>query len=145
MAIDPNMTIDAGSAALGGIIGFAAAAFVLFAVLMLILLIAIYIYTSLATMAIAKKTKTKNAWLAWIPIANVYLLTQMAKVSGLWTLMLLAYFLPYVGALTVIGFSTWFYWRIAKRIGFPGWTSLLMIIPIVNFVILGLYAWSKAK
>lgn len=102
-----------------------------------------YIFAAFALMAIAKKTKTKNSWMAWIPIANLYLVTQMAKLNGLWTLILLAWFVPAVGGLIVAGVGIWMFWRIAERIKMPGWTSLLLIVPIVNLIVLGIYAWKK--
>ena len=77
--------------------GIFVALFAAFFLIMLILVLATYIYTSLAIMAIAKRTKTENAWLAWIPIANFYLITQIAKQNGLWTLALLAGFIPFIG------------------------------------------------
>ena len=33
--------------------------------------IVVYIYTAIVLMVIAQKTKTPNAWLAWIPIERV--------------------------------------------------------------------------
>lgn len=109
----------------------------------LIFVLAMYVFGALALMAIANKTKTDNAWLAWIPIANFYLITQMAGQSGWWTLALLGIFIPFFGSLAVIGISIWFFWIIAERINMPGWTSILLLIPIVNFAIIGIYAWSK--
>jgi len=108
----------------------------------LILVLGIYIFASLALMAIAKKTRTPNAWMAWIPIANFYLITQMAGVSGIWTLVLLAMFVP-LGNLLILGATIWMFWRIAEEIDMPGWTSLLLILPIINLVILGIYAWKE--
>lgn len=124
---------------LGG--GLAAAA-ISVVIISLIIFVALYVYGALALMAIAKKTKTKNAWLAWIPIANFYLVTQMAKMNGLWTLILLAALIPF-GNLVALGVTIWFFWIIAERIKYPGWTSLLLLIPVVNLVILGLWAWKK--
>jgi hypothetical protein len=40
---------------------------------------AIYIYMSMALMTIATKTNTPNGWLAWIPIANIFLMLQIAR------------------------------------------------------------------
>ncbi len=107
-----------------------------------IVFVAIYIYVALALMAIARKTKTKDEWLAWIPIANFYLLTQMARKSGRWTWLLLAMFLPF-GGLFVAAVGIWLFWLVAERIKFPGWISLLLIVPFVNLVVLGILAWKK--
>ena len=116
----------------------------MFAGLLLILLLvvlALYVYTSLALMFIARRTNTPNAWLAWIPIANVYLLTQIAQVSGWWTLAVLIGAIPILGFIVLTGLSLWWFWRVAERVGMPGWTGLLMIIPVVNLIMLGVFAW----
>lgn len=123
----------------GGISGL----FFAMGMFMLIIWIALYVYLAIALMAIAKKTKTPNRWLAWIPIANFYLLTQMADVSELWTLMLLAMIIPIFGALAVLVCGIWMFWRVAEKINMPGWTSLLLVIPLLNLIVLGIYAWYK--
>jgi len=56
----------------------------------LIIGLALYVYSSWALMTIAKKTDTPNAWLAWIPIANLYLMTQVAQIPW-WTFLLFFY------------------------------------------------------
>ncbi len=109
----------------------------------IVLMIAVYIFFALALMSIANKTKTKNAWLAWIPIANIYLMTQIARLNGLWTLAILVSIIPIVGGLVFMGVSVWWWWRIAERRNRPGWWGILMIIPIVNLIIVGLLAWQK--
>jgi len=124
---------------LSGVAGLIAA----FAVLFIVIALVVYVYTSIALMTIANKTRTKNAWFAWIPIANFYLLTQIAGVSGLWTLALLAMFIPVVGSLALAGVSIWLFWRVAEKRRMPGWISLLLLIPVVNLVIIGVIAWAK--
>ena len=108
----------------------------------LLLVLAVYIYSAIAVMTIAKKTKTKVGWMAFIPILNIYLLTQMAGKSGLLTLIILADFVLGGLATTVLCISM--FWIIAKKIGYPEWMSLLLLIPIVNLIILGVFAWRKA-
>jgi len=123
--------------------GFLATFIAGFLILFLVIFLAVYIYAALALMAIANKTKTPNSWMAWIPIANVYLITQMAGVSGWWTFIIFAAWIPVVGGLLTLAAMIWMFWRIAEEIEMPGWTSLLLIIPLVNLVILGIYAWKK--
>jgi hypothetical protein len=118
---------------------------VAFAMFAIIIGIAIYIYMAFALMAIAKKAKTENAWLAWIPIGNIYLLTQVAKVSGWWTLGIFAGGIPAVGSLAVLALMVWLWWRTSERLGFPNWFGILMVVPIANLIILGILAWGKAK
>ncbi len=109
----------------------------------LLVSLAVYIYAALALMTIAKKTKTPNGWLAFIPLANVYLLTQLAEVSGWYTLILLVGLIPILGSFVIAGFMAWFFWRIAERLKKPGYWGILMLIPIVNLILLGILAWEK--
>lgn len=111
--------------------------------LYIIITIAVYIYFAFALMTIAQKTKTKNAWLAWIPIANVYLMIQIAKLNWWWIFALLLSFIPIVGSLALTGLMAWWWWRIAEIKKRPGWWGILMIIPIVNLIIIGILAWGK--
>ncbi len=114
-----------------------------FIVVALIFLVIIYIYTALALYAIAKRTKTKNPWLAWIPFANIYLMTQIAKVPW-WTIFFLCFsFIPWFGPAVVTVFTVVLWWRIAEVRKRPGWWGLLMVIPIANFVFMGILAWAK--
>ena len=114
-----------------------------FIMVFLLVAIAIYVFFALALMEIARKTKTKNGWLAFIPIGNVYLMTQIAKVPGWWTIGVLLALIPFVGAVFVLILMTYLWWQIAERIKRPGWWSILLLIPIVNFVIMGMMAWGK--
>ena len=132
--------------ALGSVAGLGSlmALFAGILVFVIVFFIAIYIYMALALMAIAKRTGTPNGWLAWIPIANVYLMLQIAGISGWWTLGILATFIPVVGTLAVVAGSVYVYWMISEKVGRPGWWGILMILPIVNFIILGMLAWGNA-
>lgn len=126
----PNMMNQGGWAALGA-----------FLFVFVIICIAIYIYAAIALMAIAKRTKTPNAWLAWIPIANIYLMTQIGKQSGWWTLGILVAIIPIVGGLAVLALVAFLGWKIAEALNRPGWWGILLAIPIVNLVIMGVMAW----
>lgn len=121
-------------------LAFAFAAFLMVAV---IVGLAVYIYIAIALMAIAKKTKTPNGWLAFIPIANVYLMTQIGKQPAWLTLAVLFPLIPFIGPLALTAAMIYLWWKIAEAINKPGWWSILMIIPIVNLVVIGIMAWSK--
>jgi hypothetical protein len=58
--------------------GVAALAGGIIIVLIMIILV-IYLITALALYKIALKTKTENAWFAWIPFANIFLMAFIAK------------------------------------------------------------------
>ena len=57
--------------------GFASIMALMGAFLLIIplLFLALYIYTSLALMGIARKLNSPNAWLAWLPIGNLFLIS----------------------------------------------------------------------
>jgi hypothetical protein len=114
-----------------------------FLLLIVVFFIAFYVYMALALQTIAKRTKTENGWLAWIPIANVYLMLKIGGLSPLWMLGLLAVFIPFVGSLALGGCAIYWWWMISEARGKPGWWGILMIIPIVNFIIPGILAWGK--
>lgn len=117
------------------------ASFATFFLLILIFVIAAYLYFGFALMTIAKKTNIQNGWLAFIPIGNYYLMTQVAKVPW-WTLFgFFLAFIPLLGIFIFIGLWTWLWWKISEARGKPGWLSLLMLIPLVNLIIVGIIAW----
>jgi len=101
-----------------------------------LLMIAIWVFSGFILMALAKKTNTPNGWLGFIPIANIYLMTLLAKLPWWWLLLL---FVPFANI--IVGIYIW--WKIAENIGKPGWWSLLLLIPIVNIVVLCIMAWGK--
>ena len=95
---------------------------------------AVYVYMALALQTIARKTNTKNDWLAWIPIANIILLLEIAR-KPLWWLLLLV--IPLVNV--VISIVVWV--GVAEARGKPSWWGLLMIVPGVNLIVPGYLAW----
>jgi len=117
-----------------------AGAFLAFIVL---IIIAVYVYTSLALMTIAKKTKTENAWLAWIPLVNLYLMVQIAKVPTWTILAILLLIIPMIGTILFLAVYIWWWWKIAEARKKPGWISLLLIIPLVNLIVMGVIAWAE--
>lgn len=129
-----------GAGIFGGMLGGLA---VLGIFALVLLGIALYIYTSLALMTIAKRTKTKPEWLAWIPFVNLYLVTKIGKVSPLTLLALFAYLIPAVGGLIFAGFTAFWWWKVSEARRKPGWWGILMIIPVANLIIMGMLAWGK--
>jgi hypothetical protein len=95
----------------------------------------IYIYYAICLMVIANKTGTPNSWLAWIPIANIYLMCKVAGKPGWWVIL---FFIPFVNI--VIAIIVWM--KIAEARKKPSWVGILMIIPFVNLIIPGYLAFS---
>jgi hypothetical protein len=126
-------------------------------VFVLILLAAFYVYFALALMTTANRLKEKNAWLAWIPVANLVLMARMARMHW-WPVLLCAsvvlFVIPLIGGvivqlamivLTVFGYI--WTWKICERRNRPGWWALLQLIPFVGgiwtLVMWGILAWGK--
>lgn len=102
---------------------------------MLLVFAVFYVYFSLALQTIAKKTNAENAWLAWIPIANIILMLNIAKKPLWWFLLCL---IPIVSI--VIFIIVWM--AIAEARGKPGWWGILLIVPVVGLIVPGYLAWS---
>ena len=94
-----------------------------------------YVYMSLALQTIATKTNTANAWLAWIPIANLFLMLSIGKKPMWWFLLFLV---PLVNIVMVI--MVWM--AVAEARGKPNWWGILTIVPVANLVVPGVLAWS---
>ncbi|MFH1649429.1 MAG: hypothetical protein ABIA93_02685 [Candidatus Woesearchaeota archaeon] len=127
---------------MGALLGAFAGMMVFF----VILFIAAYIYQAWATMVIAQKTKTKYPWLAWIPIANLFLLPMIAQVPW-WTalIVVVASFIPFLGIVVVIAATIWWWWKISERRNYPGPLGILMVVPIAQWIVLGFLAWKEQK
>jgi hypothetical protein len=124
---------DGGSAA--GAAGAAAFGIVFF-LIMLVVCVGIYAYFGYCFMTIAKKTNTENAWLAWVPIANIYLMVMIARKPVWWVVL---FFIPVVSIVAAIVVMM----GIAEACGKPGWIGILMIVPGVNLAVPGYLAFSK--
>lgn len=98
--------------------------------------LALYIYSALVLMLIAKKTSTSGAWMAWVPILNIFLMCKVAGKSLVWFILFL---IPFVNIIAVV--LVWA--AIAERLKRPSWWGILMLIPIANLIIPGILAFSK--
>jgi len=107
-----------------------------FMFIFLIFCLVMYVYVALALQTIAQKTDTENAWLAWIPIANIVLMLNIAK-KPIWWIIL--FFIPLVGIVMYI--LVWM--GIAEERGKPNWWGILLIVPVVNLIVPGYLAWSE--
>jgi hypothetical protein len=106
-----------------------------FLMFFLVFALAAYVYTALALSTIAQKTNTENAWLAWIPIANIILMLNIARKPIWWIVLCL---IPLVNI--VIFIIVWM--GIAEARNKPSWWGVLMIVPIVSLIVPGYLAWS---
>jgi magnesium-transporting ATPase (P-type) len=120
-----NDNSNALAAAMGGVMLF----------VVLAVCAAMYIYVALALQTIAKKTNTENAWMAWIPIANIFLALMVAKKPLWWFILFL---IPLVNV--VMWILVWM--GIAEARSKPNWWGIMVIVPVMNVIMPGYLAWS---
>ncbi|MBL7148417.1 MAG: hypothetical protein ISS82_06325 [Nanoarchaeota archaeon] len=111
-------------------------------ILAIILFAGIYVYYALAWSTIAKKLKYKKPWLAWIPVAQLFLIPILAKKKWAWGFMFLV-------PIANIVFCIIWTWKVFERRKYPGWLSLSIIIPkvggILYLIAIGFVAWGKKR
>ena len=90
--------------------------------------LAAYAYMGITLQTIASKTGTPDGWLAWIPVANVYL---MCKIAGKPTWWVVLFFVPFVNI--IMSVLVWM--GIAEARQKQAWLGVLMIIPIANLIV----------
>lgn len=114
----------------------ATGAFLLFFLVYFVFILAFYIYGALALQTIAKKTNALNSWMAWVPIANIYLMCLIAKRPGWWVVL---FFVPIANIIATI--MIWMDIAVAR--GKENWWGILMLVPGLNLIVPGYLAWSK--
>jgi hypothetical protein len=103
--------------------------------LSLIFPLLMYCYIAFSLQTIAQKAGADNAWLAWIPIANIYLSCVIAGKPGWWVLLCL---IPFVNI--IIAIIIWM--GIAEARNKPAWMGILLIVPIANIILPGYLAFT---
>lgn len=98
--------------------------------------IALYAYLAMAQMTMAKRLGVGNEWMAWVPIANLIQLVQMADKEMWWVIL---FFVPIANIVV----ACLCYNEVARKLGKPDWLGWLMVVPCVNCVIPGYLAWGK--
>ncbi|MCV3212472.1 DUF5684 domain-containing protein [Plectonema radiosum NIES-515] len=99
--------------------------------------LAAYIFGSYCFYKIYQKLGEPNAWFAWVPILNNWIMYKAGDQSPWWTI---GIFIPLVNFVALIFLIVAFV-NIVKKLGKNPWLILLMIIPIINFVILYNFAF----
>lgn len=127
-------------------------------IIVLIISIVLYVFTGLSLSELAKKNEVENAWLAWLPVGNMYLLGKIGfeiyapveKRNSNFTWVLLACSLASwvlydsgLSSMAMVGvtvFSTWAYYYIFKKINekncvlFTILSAMFDIGPVLLFV-----------
>lgn len=98
--------------------------------------ILIYLYFGITLMIIANKTNTPNSWLAWIPIANLFLMCKVGQRSyGCVALLLI----PIVNLVVIA--MLWM--SIAEAREQPAWLGALILLPGIGLLVPLYLAFSK--
>ncbi len=106
-----------------------------------IILVIAYICFSICLYAIAKKTNTDPAWLAWVPIANVLLMCRIGGLNYWWALGILGSFVPFIGGILSLIFAGFLWYRIALTCNKPGWMGILAAIPLAGGFVIAYFAF----
>lgn len=101
-----------------------------------IFVIALYAYGAYSIQLLANKTNTPNAWMAWVPIINMFLLLKIAGKPGWWFILFLV---PLVNIVIIA--MVWM--AVATAVGKANWLGILMLVPLVNFIVLGYLAFAE--
>lgn len=132
---------------LQGLIGGALGSLILASIgIAIIILAGVYVYFALAWMVIGDKLKHPYPWLAWIPFARDAMVLQLGGFHWAWVFLFL---IPIFGwiALLVLGIIA--KWKIFIKRKYPGWLSLLILIPqaglLAHAIIIGFVAWKDNK
>jgi len=128
---------------------------IIFIVLAVVFLL-MYIYVAIVLQMIAIKTDTSSSWLAWIPIANFYLMCKIANRAGWFFLIIfLSIIIGIGGAMlsiprqivdivgSIVGFifGILIWVKIAEARNKPAWIGLLIAI-ITPICIIGIIVWA---
>jgi hypothetical protein len=99
-----------------------------------------YIFLSFCTWKIFQKCGTENAWFAWIPVLNTYVLFKSAndEQAVLWTVLSL---IPIIGIVSsVMSIVAWV--KVFNELGKSPWLLLLCLTGIGIFFVLGYAAFA---
>ena len=111
-----------------------------------IIFVALYVLMALALQTIARREGHTRPWLAWIPFANIALIFQLGNFHWALVFLIIGSFIPFVGALFGIAILVLFiisHWRIYEKENYPGWLSILTVIPLAYYIIISIVAWNK--
>ncbi|MFQ5608561.1 MAG: DUF5684 domain-containing protein [Candidatus Zixiibacteriota bacterium] len=104
---------------------------------MLVMLVGVYIFFALALSSIATKLgHSEHAWWGWVPIMNTFLLVELAGRPLYWFIFLL------IPVANIVVFAM-LWMDVAKKRGMSAFLGFLCLIPVVQFISMGLLAWGN--
>ena len=105
--------------------------------LAIVLSIVVYLVATVPVYKIAQRLNEENAWMAFVPIANAFLLVSMAGKEWWWVLLMLIPVINFFIAIIL-------FMGIADNLGHPSWMGILMIVPLLNLALLYYWAFGPA-
>lgn len=92
--------------------------------------VVIYVYLAFTLMILARRLAAPHMWMAWVPIANMYLMTKMANLPWWWVL---GFFIPFINF-----FIAGYVWsEIGKKFGKPWWVGGFVCLPLIGLIVPG--------
>jgi uncharacterized membrane protein YhaH (DUF805 family) len=123
--------------------------FLTFALAFVFLLVFSYVFKAFAYMSIAKKTKQHNPGISFIPFVGPRIVAYKSSKMHWWPgFLLIGLVIPFLGQLMILVFcviTVYWHWKMFENLNRPGWWSILALIPIVNYFLLGFAAWENSK
>ncbi|MEY3305616.1 MAG: hypothetical protein RLZZ139_3989 [Cyanobacteriota bacterium] len=96
----------------------------------------VYVFTSFCLMKIADKLSIPNSWLAWIPLAQAWVIVRAAGKPGWWLILLFIPFVNIVIALIIL-------FAMPVNLGKSSLYGLLTFVPVLGiFLYFGLLAFT---
>jgi Family of unknown function (DUF5684) len=96
---------------------------------MLLFYLVAFIFSGVCYQKIFQRLNMANDWLAWVPIANIWMIFKAGDQSPWWTV---GMFIPFVNFAAIV-FLIIAMVNIVKKLGKSPWLLWLMLVPFVSF------------
>ena len=93
--------------------------------------IAVYAFSSYCFQRIYQRLREPNAWFAWIPFLNIWIMYKAGDQSPWW---IIGLFIPLINLIAMITLLVAFI-KIVKKLGKNPWLIILMIIPVFHLIV----------
>jgi hypothetical protein len=105
-------------------------------IMMFLIILVAYGYMAFSIQTIANKTGTDNAWMAWVPILNLWLLCEIGGKPGWWVILCM---IPFVNIVMTV--LIWMAVSDARQKS--PFLGVLMLVPFLNLIVPGYLAFSE--
>ncbi|MHB8637399.1 MAG: DUF5684 domain-containing protein [Fimbriimonadaceae bacterium] len=90
----------------------------------LVIILAVHFILAYPLYLMGQQTNQANPWYAFVPFLNVFLLVQISELETWWVV------IPFIPCINIA--SVWIWWKVAERMGKPGWVSLFLFVPCLG-------------